>query len=137
MRIAISTDNNKVVKILPITPTDIQLDYPIITEEMDSIKYGTVLIVKKEGLATVDISSVFPTKKYPFIQPGATSDGWGYVRWFRDQRKKRKLMRVVITNKSGKEYFNRLCFCEKFSVSGVDQNGDISYSISFKQYRRT
>ena len=72
MQIAVSVDNNKDVRILPVTPRDVQIGYPLLTEEIDSIKYGQLLVLKNEGLATVDISSFFPTKKYPFMQPGSS-----------------------------------------------------------------
>ena len=136
MQIAVSIDNNKDVRILPVTPRDVQIGYPLLTEEIDSIKYGQLLVLKNEGLATVDISSFFPTKKYPFMQPGSTADGWEYVRWFRDNRKKLKPFRVVITSKSGKTYFNRLMSCNDFQVTGIDGNGDIRYTMSFEQYRK-
>lgn len=136
MQIAVSIDNNKEVKILPVTPTDFQIDYPILSDEMDSVKCGSISILKKEGLATVSISSVFPVKEHSFLQPGSSADGWGYVRWFRDNRRKLKPMRVVITGNSGKEYFNRLCSCETFTVTGIEKNGDIYYTAEFKQYRR-
>ena len=58
-----------------------------------------------------------------------------YVKFFRDNRKKRKPMRVVITSKDGKEDFNRLMSCETFSWS-IDQVGNIKYSLSFEQYRK-
>lgn len=136
MQIAISIDNNKDVKILPVTPPELQIDYPILTETRDSLKYGEILVVKTEGLATVDIKSFFPTKKGSYLQPGSTADGWDYVKWFRNNRKNRKLMRVVITNSKGREYFNRLCFCTDFQVTGIDCNGDIPYMMQFKQFRK-
>lgn len=136
MQIAVSINNNKEVKILPVTPTDTQIDYPIITETRESLKYGETLVIKTEGLATVDIKSFFPTKEGRYLQPGSSASGWDYVRWFRNNRKKRKLMRVVITNAKGREYFNRLCFCTEFQVTGIDPNGDIQYTMQFKQFRK-
>lgn len=136
MQIAVGINNNKDVKILPVTPADMQIDYPILTETRDSLKYGEILVVKTEGLATVDIKSFFPTKEGSYLQPGSTANGWDYVKWFRNNRKNRKLMRVVITNSKGREYFNRLCFCENFQVTGIDQNGDIQYTMQFKQFRK-
>ena len=36
MQIAVSIDNNKDVRILPVTPRDVQIGYPLLTEEIDS-----------------------------------------------------------------------------------------------------
>ena len=54
MQIAVSIDNNKGVRILPVTPRDVQIGDPLLTEEIDSIKYGQLLVLKNEELAVLD-----------------------------------------------------------------------------------
>lgn len=69
------------------------------------------------------------------MEPEAWDDPMKYVVFFRNNRKKRKAMRVVITGENGQEMFNRLMACETFELSKVSRMGDIYYSMHFEQYR--
>ncbi len=136
MKVTVSIDNNKKIVQLPYVPADgLSIDYGSSTaENYDSVKYGQIKALGAEPLATVSIEGTFPSYKASWHQ-GTYKEPMSYVKFFRDNRKNRKPMRVVITSKDGKEDFNRLMSCETFSWS-IDQAGNIKYSLSFEQYRK-
>ena len=136
MKMTVSIDNNKKIVQLPFVPADgLNIDYGSSTaENHDSAKYGQTKTLGPEPLASITLDSFFPSIKTAWHQ-GTYKDPMEYVRFFRNNRRDRKPMRVVITRKNGKEVFNRLMSCETFSWS-MDRAGNINYSLSFEQYRK-
>lgn len=137
MKVTISTNNNRTIKTLPIVLEDsVSIDYgQSSAENKDSIKYGQIKVLGKEPLASITIDSFFPTRSYPFITKGADTNALSYINWFRNNRKNRELMRVVITDEQGKSIFNRLMNLETFQITSRDQAGDYYYTMVFEQYR--
>lgn len=137
MKMTVSIDNNKTIVVMPfITVDSVTIDYGQSTNEnKDSIKYGQIKALGAEPLASVSVTSFFPKGRQPFMEPEAWDDPMKYVVFFRNNRKKRKAMRVVITGENGQEMFNRLMACETFELSKVSRMGDIYYSMHFEQYR--
>lgn len=122
-----------------------QMIFPVITnnsisfernqknESFDSIN-GELTTIGKLNLATFTVESIFPNKPYSWIAPGASSDGWYYVRLIEEVRQKQIPFRAVHLDRSGKEIFNVAAVVDSFAYS-VDVAGDINYSIGFKEYR--
>lgn len=137
MKITIGIDNNKTIVVLPYVTTEmLTISYgESPNENKDAVKYSQIKVMGAEPLAKVSISSVFPNGRQEYMEPDAYEDPMQYVRLFRNSRKNRKTMRVVITRNDGTEVFNRLCALETFEISGVNKNGDYSYSMEFEQYR--
>ena len=135
MKITVSVDNNKKIITLPYVPAEgTEIGYgESSAQNFDSAKYGQVKALGAEPLATVTISGCFPAYKTPWHR-GTYKDPMEYVRFFRNNRRDKKPMRVVITRKNGREAFNRLMNCETFSWS-MDPAGNVNYSLSFEQYR--
>lgn len=136
MKITVSIDNNKTIVRLPYVPADgLNIDYGASSaENYDNVKYGQVKALGAEPLAAVSIDGTFPAAKTAW-HSGTYKDPMSYVRFFRNNRRGRKPMRVVITRQKGDEVFNRLMSCETFSWS-TDKVGNITYSLSFEQYRK-
>ncbi len=136
MKITVSIDDNKTIVRLPYVPTDgLTIDYGASSaENYDNVKYGYVKTLGAEPLASVTIDGTFPAAKTAWHK-GTYGDPREYVRFFRNSRRDRKPMRVVITRQAGDEMFNRLMSCETFSWS-MDKVGNITYSLSFEQYRK-
>lgn len=137
MKVTISVDNNKKKMVLPYVTTDmLNISYgESSNENHDSVKYGQIKAFGAEPLAQVSISSIFPNGREPWAEPDSKTDPMTYIRFFRDYRKKRKPMRVVITRKNGKEVFNRLMALETIEISKIDRAGNYHYSLEFEQYR--
>lgn len=95
---------------------------------------GELATIGKLNLATFTVESIFPNKPYSWITPGASADGWYYVRMIEDVRKRQIPFRAVHLDRDGKEIFNIAAIVDSFAYS-VDVAGDINYSIGFKEYR--
>ena len=136
MNITASIDNNKTIVNMPFVPASgLTIDYGSSTNEnVDSVKYGQIKKMGKDPLATVSIDSFFPASKTGYDR-GSFEDPYKYVRFFRNNRKKRKPVRIVITDSNDREIFNRLMAIETFSWT-TDRVGGIDYSLSLEQYRK-
>lgn len=137
MKITIGIDNNKTIVVLPyVTTSMLNISYgDSPNENKDAVKYNQIKVMGAEPLARVSISSVFPNGLQHYAEPDSLADPMQYVKLFREARKNRKTMRVVITRKNGAEVFNRLCALETFEITGVNKAGDFSYSMELEQYR--
>lgn len=127
MKITVSVDNNREIITLPKIPYEgIEIDYGSSSAvNCDSTKYGQIKKLGAEPLATVNLEGTFYKKDDPLR----------YVKFFRDNRKNRKPMRIVITSQNGKTIFNRLMNCETFSFA-VDPAGNYNFALGFEQYRK-
>lgn len=137
MRVTISINNNKTIMVLPfITEDMLKISYgPSPNENKDSVKYGSIKVLGAEPLAGVSISSFFPKGRQSFAEPDSKIDPMTYVKFFRNNRRDRKPMRVVITRKDGREVFNRMMACETFDITKISRTGDFFYDLEFEQYR--
>ncbi len=137
MRVTISINNNKKIMVLPFVTTNmLKIGYGSSSNEnKESVKYSAIKVLGAEPLATVSITSFFPKGRLSYAEADSKIDPMTYVRFFRDNRKKRKPMRVVITRKNGKEVFNRLMALETFEITEIDKAGNFHYDLEFEQYR--
>lgn len=137
MRVTISIDNNKKIIVLPFVEEDaIKIGYgQSSNENKAAVKYSNIKVLGAEPLATVSISSFFPAGRQSFAEPDSKINPMTYVCFFKDNRKQRKLMRVVITRKNGKDVFNRLMALESFEITKINRAGDYYYNLEFEQYR--
>lgn len=133
MDIIISVNNNQKILIFPVVPPDIAIEDPSENETFDTIQNGKLKIFGNNGLRRVGIDSFFPTKPYPWIKRGASSNGWEYVEFFQTYKRKKMPMRIVITTKDGQERLNMACTCENFTHA-VDKAGDIKYTLEFEEF---
>ncbi|MEG0430303.1 MAG: hypothetical protein RR536_01845 [Anaerovoracaceae bacterium] len=133
MQITLSVNNNKEIRVLPVVPEDIDIDYQAETELIDRVSKGKLMIVKGEDLFKMDISSFFPSKKYSFMQKGSTASPKDYIDFVAKQRAEKKPFRVVVTLKNGEELVNKLCYCTNFKISKIERNKDVKYSMSFTE----
>ena len=86
------------------------------------------------NLATFELESFFPTHDYAFIRPGGYRPAWDFVRTIEAVRARRIPFRAVHLDNSGREVFNLPVSVESFEY-WTDQAGDISYRLSFREYR--
>lgn len=120
--------------IFPVVPNNgIHLERQQDLASFDGVN-GEMLSIGNPNLAGFTIDSFFPNKPYSFMRPGSSSDGWSYVRTIERVRKERIPFRAVCLDNSGAEVFNLPVTVESFDY-GLDRPGDISYSLSFKEYR--
>ena len=134
MDIVFSANNNEEIKIIPVIQDGIEVSQGQSNEEFQTINSGTLNIIGDIGLRSLSIQSFFPCRNYTWIKKGASSNGWSYVDFFKKWRGKQVPIRIVMTNKEGKEVLNMPCTVDNFTYS-EKRNGDINYSLEIKEYK--
>lgn len=128
-----SANNNEDVFVFPIVP-EINVAKPQNNEEFETIDNGTFNLIGKEGLRTFTVSSIFPSRQYPWLKPGSIPEPFQYIAFINKWRAKQVPFRVITSRPDGREWFNMPVTVEDFDFSFL-RNGDVRYSISFKEYR--
>lgn len=134
MDFILSYNNDEKVMIFPVVPNG---GISLIRSQDNPLFQGVNHELQAIGnmkLANFELSSIFPLKEYHWIRPGATSDGWDYVKAIESARLRRIPFRAVHIDNDGEEIFNLPVTVETFEY-GLDRAGDIAYSMSFREYR--
>ena len=134
MRFTMSYNNGEETLIFPVVPNgglnlsreQTNTKTAGLTGEMQTI--GTL------GLASFEITSIFPVRAYSWAEPGSLTDGWRYVDAIERVRQRQIPFRGILQDNSGKTIFNLPFAVDSFEY-GIDQAGDIAYSMSCSEYR--
>lgn len=81
MEIVFSINNNEKVMVLPVAP-----EWEISEDQANETFQGLTTNIRMIGnreLATISISSFFPSKRYPYLSPYADVNPWAYVAFFK------------------------------------------------------
>ena len=134
MDFILSYNNREGVMVFPVVPNEaIVLQRGQKNETFDSVS-GEMQALGTMGLASFELESFFPTHDYDFIRPGGKRPAWDFVRTIEAVRARRIPFRAVHLDNSGREIFNLPVSVDSFE-HWVDQAGDISYRLSFREYR--
>lgn len=134
MDFILSYNNREGVMVFPVVPNEaIVLQRGQKNETFDSVS-GEMQALGPLNLATFELESFFPTHDYPFIRPGGKRPAWDFVRTIEAVRARRIPFRAVHLDNSGREIFNLPVSVDSFE-HWIDQAGDISYRLSFREYR--
>ena len=77
------TDKNTEL-VLPVTPPSFEVSHGINIETINIHTLGEVALAGYGTLPTFKVDCMFPAKKYPFNQPSAELDPYGYVNKFEE-----------------------------------------------------
>lgn len=122
--------------ILPIVPKGIK--FPVSTQ-VDGYKgiRQEYNVPSFRNLSTVEWSSFFPNKPYPFIHNGSSSNGYEYVEFLNERLINQLPFRLVAIEKQRVPFFkilyDRFVLVESFDYS-LDDAGDLQYSIKLKEF---
>lgn len=134
MDFILSYNNREGVMVFPVVPNEaIVLQRAQKNETFDSVS-GEMQALGTLGLAAFELEGIFPLHEYRFLRPGSSADGWSYVRTIEAVRARRIPFRGIHLDNDGREIFNLPLSVEAFEYR-VDQAGDISYRLSFREYR--
>lgn len=134
MDFILSYNNREGVMVFPVVPNEaIVLQRTQKNETFDSVS-GEMQALGTLRLAAFELASFFPTHDYPFIRPGGKRPAWDFVRTIEAVRARRIPFRAVHLDNSGREIFNLPVSVDSFEY-WIDQAGDISYKLSFREYR--
>ena len=134
MDFTLSYNNKEEVLVFPVVPNaGIQLSRDQDNQAFDGINHELQALGNMK-LATFSITSFFPLKRYSFLRPYSSINGWHYVRVIEAVRKRKIPFRALHLDNNGQEVFNLPVTVENFEY-WLDQAGDIGYTIDFKEYR--
>ena len=134
MDFILSYNNREGVMVFPVVPNEaIVLQRDQKNETFDSVS-GEMQALGTLGLASFELESFFPMHDYGFIRPGGYRPAWDFVRTIEAVRARRIPFRAVHLDNNGREIFNLPVSVESFEY-WYDQAGDISYHLSFREYR--
>lgn len=134
MDFTLSYNNKEEVLVFPVVPNaGIQLSRDQDNQSFDGINHELQALGNMK-LATFSITSFFPLKRYSFLRPYSSVNGWHYVRVIEAVRKRKIPFRALHLDNNGQEVFNLPVTVENFEY-WIDQAGDIGYTIDFKEYR--
>lgn len=134
MDFTLSYNNKEEVLVFPVVPNGgIQLSRDQDNQAFDGINHELQALGNMK-LATFSITSFFPLKRYSFLRPYSSINGWHYVRVIEAVRKRKIPFRALHLDNNGQEVFNLPVTVENFEY-WIDQAGDIGYTIDFKEYR--
>ncbi len=133
-QIIFSINNNEEAVVLPAVPTDFGLEYPQNNDTYTGLSADYNLLGTM-GLWQFSLSSFFPVgRRYPFMPAEASTDGWSYVDFFTRNRERKLPFRVIVLDSGGVCRLNAPCSIDNFSWA-VKRNGDITYSMTVREYR--
>lgn len=133
-KVIMSYNNNEEVVVLPHVPVDFPLPEPDQHNETyeglsrDYRRIGTL------GLRAYAWESIFPVRRYPFMPPEASANGWDYVAFFRRGRERKLPFRLIVLDSGGACRLNTPVTVDTLDIA-VRRNGDIAYSIACTEYR--
>ena len=131
MDIVFSINNNAEIMVLPVAPEwEISEDQ---ANETNNCLSFNIRMIGNPGLRTLEISSFFPSKKYPFVNPYADINPQAYIDFFRRIKTEHIPARIVITDKQSVERLNMAVSIDNF-VYKYRTNGDADFSVSMTEY---
>lgn len=131
MDIVFSINNNAEIMVLPVAP-EWEISEDQANETYNGLSFN-IRMIGNPGLRTLEISSFFPSKKYPFVNPYADVDPQAYIDFFRRIKTERIPARIVITDKQSVERLNMAVSIDNF-VYKYRTNGDADFSVSMTEY---
>lgn len=131
MDIVFSINNNAEIMVLPIAP-----EWEIGEDQANETYAGlsfNIRMIGNPGLRTMELSSFFPSKRYPFVNPYADINPQAYIDFFRRIKSDRIPARIVITDQQSVERLNMAVSIDNFTYQ-YRANGDADFSISMTEY---
>ena len=131
MSINVTRADGSVIQ-LPINPPSFDVSTGMNHQTVTVGSLGEVLLTGKKKIKEVSFSSLFPAQAYSFCrwtpQPPAA-----YISAFEDIEAKAEIVTLAITVYG----LVMRCVIDKFNHGNQDGSGDITYSITFKEYVNT
>lgn len=129
--IYIKWDSDKKGFLLPINPEGFELTDSMNNTSVIVHNLGEINLKGKRSLWTITLESFFPHQKYSFSR-GAYHDPYEYyIKKLKKLFEKNITIHLIITQTSINGFFT----IESFTYGNKEKNGDVSYSLSLKEFR--
>lgn len=116
---------------LPVPPPNFKIKTGNLNSTVTVENVGEINLIGKSKLATIDISSFFPSKQYKFCKYKDFPSPWQCVGLIENWRKSGKPIRLKITETS----INSLFSIEDFEAGEDNGSGDVSFTLNLKEYK--
>lgn len=130
----------------PVLPASFTVTNPRNNQTINVINIGDVNVIGNAGLATLKFESFFPANDYPFVQGGGlgsrmfgglgglmnqVKDPYTYVQQIKDMQAANTPCQITITGTD----VSMPVTVETFEYGEKDGSGDVSFSLSLREYR--
>ena len=129
MEIWLGTDNNKIR--FPVLPSQIGVDREANIESSNILNLGEVTIFNGMSAKTIEISSFFPSKVYPFVAFSDIKKPYEYSQIFQEFMYKGTIVRFIVTGTPT----NMLCKISSFSTYEKDGTGDLYFDMTLVEHK--
>lgn len=127
--------------LIPVAPAEILMNIANLNKTYNLVNGGEINIVKEDGLKTITMTVMLPSKKYPFSNyrllfvPPVT-----FLEKFYDLKTKKKIFQLIVVrgdmfSASGFDT-NMTVVLENYTVKeNAEEGGDIVVDLTFKEYK--
>lgn len=135
MEFWLEDEKNDIKFRLPITPSSFDIERGNKIETVNITELGDLNIVGTSTLATISISSFFPSKDYSFKLPDTISinNTYDYIRQLERFKTEKTILRFVVTDTN---ITDLEVILESYKYSEKDGTRDIFYDIVLREHRR-
>lgn len=116
---------------LPVTPEEYTVSHGMKIETINIHTLGDVNLAGYTTLAQIKISCMLPSKKYPFLVPGAKTDPNYYLNLLKKLIDNRTVVRFLVSGTK----VNVPVLIEEVSYGENDGSCDVYADISMREYR--
>lgn len=131
MEFWLSFNNKAEVLRLPVVPPSFEISKGNNINVVNITEFGEIAVIGIGKLATIEISSFFPIRDYPFCQYSDFPKPYECVNLIERWKDSKRPIRLIITDTN----INMACCIEDFKYSQKDGSGDVYFSLSLKEYR--
>lgn len=130
MNIYISWNNESSSFQLPINPSGFNVSASQNNTSLYVHNFGEINLKGKRGLYEITLESFFPAQNYYFCQCKPKKPEY-YIEKLKKLFARNETVHLVITDTE----INMYCTIEAFSYGEEERNGDVKFSVSFKEFR--
>ena len=132
MDAVLSINNNAQYIVFPFWPDETEITAGAGNTTYNGLSFN-IRMAGIEELKTLEISSFFPARKYPFVSAYANIDPEENKNFILGIMQQKIPARLVLTDSMQKEVLNIAVTVDSFNYS-YRKNGDIDYSLSLTEY---
>lgn len=115
---------------LPVTPSEFELRQAHNNTVVNITNLGELNLIGKKGLASMTVSSFFPSKDYHFCKYQGFPKPYECVKLIQGWKDSGKPIRVIVTNTP----INYAMAIDSFVFGEKDGTGDVYFTLELKEY---
>lgn len=126
----LSFNNNAEQIRLPVTPSSFKISQKHNNTVLNITSIGEINLIGNKGLASLTISSFFPSSEYYFCKYFGFPKPYEFVKTIQKWKNSCKPIRVIVTGTP----INYAMGIDEFSFSEEDGTGDVYFTLSLNEY---